>query len=417
MDANVDRPRTSRRPSSPAVHTAGRPRLRVLGTEVTLLELVRQQIEKDLAIDVEFEVLDFLSAQRKAATDPGSFDIYDQCFHNLDIVWFWRAVQPIDLNRVPLWSEVSELTKTGRIDASASAGRGDAPVNKLYVQPGLSLGCKPSSRVSMLPTVYNLDSFAYVAGLFPGRKSQDASWGWLFDKEAKGRLAIVDEPAIGVFDVALAFEARGEIRFGDIGNMSAGEIDSLMALLWARKREGFFAGTWKTARESSDLVISGAAGIGSMWSPGTIAVMRAGVEIEEAVPREGYRAWHGGICLSARLSGRALDAAYHYLGWWLSGAPAAAMARQGYYMSVLDRARAAMATEEWDFWYGGKPATRDLPGPDGRCAIRAGAVRPGGSHRERSGRIAVWNTTMDEYNYLVRRWSQFTASARRGELP
>ena len=321
----LDRANGRRRSMHPAIHTAGRPRLRVLGTEITLLEPIRRQIEQDLGVDIEFEVLDFLSAQRKAATEPDSFDIYDQCFHNLDIVWFWRAVQPIDLARIPLWNAVSELTKSGRIDPSASPGRGDAPVNKLYVQPGLSLGSKPSDRISMLPTVYNLDSFAYVGGLFADRRSEDASWAWLFDKEAKGQLALVDEPAIGVFDAALAFEARGEIAFGDIGNMTAAEIDALMALLTARKREGFFAGTWKTARESADTMISGGASVASMWSPGVIAVMRAGVEIQEAVPREGYRAWHGGICLSARLAGRALDAAYDYLNWWLGGAPAEAV--------------------------------------------------------------------------------------------
>lgn len=414
MDDILDRA-NGRSLAHPAIHTAGRPRLRVLGTEITLLEPIRRQIEQDLGIDIEFEVLDFLSAQRKAATEPDSFDIYDQCFHNLDIVWFWRAVQPIELGRIPLWGEVSELTKSGRIDPSASPGRGDAPVNKLYVQSGLSLGSKPSSRISMLPTVYNLDSFAYVGGLFADRRSEDASWAWLFDKEAKGQLALVDEPAIGVFDAALAFEARGEISFGDIGNMTATEIDALMALLTARKREGFFAGTWKTARESAETMISGEASICSMWSPGAIAVMRAGVEIAEAVPREGYRAWHGGLCLSARLAGRALDAAYDYLNWWLGGAPATLMARQGYYMSVLGKARAAMPTDEWDFWYGGRPAARDLPGPDGQRAIRAGQVRPGGAYRERASHIAVWNTTMDEYNYLVRRWSQFTAMGRRGE--
>ena len=409
------RPPVSESLANPAVHRQGRPRLRVLGTEITLHETLRRRIEADLGIDIVFEVLDFQSAQRKAATEPQSFDIYDQCFHNLDIVWFWRAVQPIDIERVRLWDKVSGLTKLGRIDAATAPGRGDAPVDKLYVQPGLSLGPKPSNRISMLPTVYNLDSFAYLSGLFPGRRPEDASWSWLFDPEARGKLALVDEPAIGVFDAALALEARHEIRFEDIGNMSTGEIDALMDLLSTRKAQGFFAGTWTTARESADGMITGRAAIGSMWSPGIVAVMRAGLVIEEAVPREGYRAWHGGMCLSARLGGRDLDAAYDYLGWWLGGGPATLMARQGYYMSVLETARLAMPPDEWDFWYGGQPAARDLPGPDGQTAVPAGRRRPGGSYEQRASHIAVWNTTMDEYNYLVRRWSHFATPNRRGE--
>ncbi|SDR61569.1 putative spermidine/putrescine transport system substrate-binding protein [Rhizobiales bacterium GAS191] len=398
---------------SPAVHTALRPHLRVLGTEITLLEQLRVRAERDLGIDITFEMLDFLSAQCKAATEPDAFDIYDQCFHNVDIVWFWRAIQPIDTQRISLWGEVNELTKSGRISAYAPMGRGDAPVNKLYVQPGLSLGPLQSGRISMLPTVHNFDSFAYLPDLFPGADPGDASWSWLLDERAKGRLALVDEPAIGVFDAALACEARGDIRFADIGNMTAPEIDKLMTLLSARRREGYFCGLWKTAAESAELMADGRAAIQSMWSPGTSALMRAGVPIREAVPREGYRAWHGGMCLSARLSGRLLDVAYEYLNWWLSGWPGAVMARQGYYMSVPERVRDALPPEEWDYWYEGAPASRDLPGTDGEITVRAGSLRPGGSYRERASHIAVWNTTMDEHNYLVRRWSQFAAACAR----
>jgi putative spermidine/putrescine transport system substrate-binding protein len=404
------RPRAERSLPKLAIHARARPRLRVLGTEITLLEPLREQAEADLGIEIVFENLDFMTAQRKAATAPDSYDIYDHCFHNLDIVWFWRAIQPIALDRIALWHEVSNLTKAGRISPMAFSGRGDAPVRKLYVQPDSSLGSKTSDRISMMPTVHNLDAFAYLPDLFPGRSSGNASWGWLFDAEAKGRLALVDEPAIGVFDAALAFEARGEIVFNDIGNMTVGEINALMTLLWSRRKEGYFTELWRTAKGAADSMIAGKAAIGSMWSPGTAAVMRAGHPIREAVPREGYRAWHSGLCLSSRLSGDLLDTAYRYLNWWLDGVPSATMARQGFYMSVPERARMHMDPSEWAFWYEGKAASRDLPGPDGRSMIPAGTMRAGGSYWERASHISVWNTTMDEYNYLARHWAQFAAS-------
>src|SRR4030095_540096 len=127
--------RGPRRRAAPAAHTKGRPHLRVLGTEITLLEGVRRQAEKDLGISIGFELLDFLGTQQKAARQPAAFDIYDQCFHNLDIVWFWRGVQPMDPRRTPHWEEVSDLTRRGRLNPDASIGHGDAPVNRLYVQP------------------------------------------------------------------------------------------------------------------------------------------------------------------------------------------------------------------------------------------------------------------------------------------
>jgi putative spermidine/putrescine transport system substrate-binding protein len=395
-------------PARPAIRSVTRPVLRVLGTEITQLEQIRRRAEQDLAIDVVFETLDFQSAQRKAATEPDSYDVYDQCFHNIDIVWYWRAVQSIDLKRITRWDEVSDLTKTGRLTPSARIGHGDAPVSKLYVQANGSLGPSPTGQISMLPTVHNLDAFAYLPEVQSDH--QDVrSWGALLDDKWKGRAAIVDEPAIGIFDLALAAQSRGEIVFADIGDMTTQEIDRLVDLVLAKKRAGHFSGFWKTARDAADLMGSGETVIESMWSPGFSALRSRGVPVSEAVPSEGYRAWHGGLCLSRKLSGRLEDVAYDYLNWWLEGWAGAVMARQGYYMSVPSRVQHHLASHEWDYWYQGLPAASALPGPDGKTTIVAGEVRSGGSYLQRAGSIAVWNTTMDEHNYLTRRWAELVA--------
>ena len=392
----------------PAIRPMSRPVLRVLGTEITQLEQIRRRAEQDLGIDVVFETLDFQSAQRKAATEPDSYDVYDQCFHNIDIVWLWRAVQSIDLTRITRWDEVTDLTKTGRLTPSARIGRGDAPVSKLYVQANGSLGPSPTGQISMLPTVHNLDAFAYLPEVRNGHQTTE-SWGALLDEKWKGKAAIVDEPAIGIFDLALAAQARGEIVFADIGDMTTGEIDRLVDLALARKRAGHFSGFWKTARDAADLMGAGETVIESMWSPGFSALRSRGVPVSEAVPSEGYRAWHGGLCLSRKLSGRLQDVAYDYLNWWLEGWAGAVMARQGYYMSVPSRVQHHLTSDEWDYWYQGLPAASALPGPDGTATIAQGEVRSGGSYLQRASSIAVWNTTMDEHNYLTRRWAELVA--------
>ena len=86
------------------------------------------------------------------------------------------------------------------------------------------------------------------------------------------------------------------------------------------------------------------------------------------------------------------------------------MSRQGYYFSVPSAVQKVLPADEWDYWYEGRPAARDLPGTDGRCAVRVGHVRAGGSYTARTGHIALWNTTMDEHNYLVRRWTEFASA-------
>lgn len=388
---------------TPAIHSHGRPKLRVLGTAISLLEVLRLRAEKDLGIDIEFDNNDFLTTQYKAAKDPESYDIYDQCFHNLDIVWYWRAIQPISVERIHLWDEVTDLTKMGRIGPNARLGQGDAPVRKLYVQPNLELDETPGDWISMLPTTHNFDSFAYRTDVVSNGAKVD-SWAALLDERWAGRVALVDEPAIGIFDAALAAQAAGLMSFNNIGNMSIAEIDGLIDLLEDRKRAGFFKSFWRTAEDAARLMIEGETDIQSMWSTGINIVKGQGIAVEQAVPTEGYRAWHGGLCLSRCLSGRLLDVAYEYLNWWISGWPGAVVARQGYYMSTPERSRGYMTPGEWDYWYEGRPATADLPGPDGSVRIRKGAIRSGGSYWQRANGIAVWNTTMDEHNYLVRRW-------------
>lgn len=393
-----------------------RRKLRILGTEITLLEQIRARAQADLGIDIAFEVLDFLSCQRRAALEPQTYDIYDQCFHNLDIVWFWGSLQPIDTRRITDWDRLTGLTREGGINKYAWRGHGDAPVRKLYVQPGEFLGPEQSRHISMLPTVHNLDSFGYDTRVFGKAGQHRESWAWLLDPRAKGRIALVDEPAIGIFDVALAAEAAGQMQFANIGNMTVAEVDALMAFLNDLRQQGYFRAVWRNAEEVGQLIRDDQVSAQSMWSPvyGDLGAM-AGI-VAEAAPIEGYRAWHGGLSLARHLSGAELDMGYEYLNWWLSGWPGSIMARQGYYMSVLDRVREQLAPAEWDYWYEGAAAVADLAGPRGGIAVRAGARRSGGSYWQRASHIAVWNTAMDEHNYAARAWDRF-ASRVRGETP
>jgi len=401
----------------PAPPRVERRKLRVLGTEITLLEQIRLRAQADLGFDIEFEVLDFLNCQRRAAMEPAAYDIYDHCFHNLDIVWFWGSLQPIDTQRIADWDRLSGLAREGGINKYAWRGHGDAPVKKLYAQPGEFLGPEPSRHISMLPTVHNMDSFGYDTRLFGRRSGQRDSWAMLLDPRAKGRIALVDEPAIGIFDVALAAEAAGELEFADIGNMTVAEVDALMAFLNDRRQKGFFRAVWRNAEEAARLIRDDQLSVQSMWSPvyGDLGGMSD--VVAEAIPIEGYRAWHGGMSLARHLSGAELDMGYEYMNWWLAGWPGAVMARQGYYMSMFERVRDALPAAEWSYWYEGAPALCDLPGPNGNTVVRAGARRAGGSYWERASHIAVWNTAMDEHNYASRAWERFAAKVRSGAAP
>ncbi|MFK7742237.1 MAG: PotD/PotF family extracellular solute-binding protein [Planctomycetota bacterium] len=395
----------------PFFHVRKPPLLRVLGTHVTLREDVRQQAERDLGIRLEFRPGGDAAILQAASTRPESFDIFEQWSNSIRVLWQAKAIRGIDTGRIELWDEVNDVAKRGRLHSEASYGRGDAPNLLLHVQPDGRLGSSPSDEVSFVPYAHNVDSFGYRADCMPAAEPYvDESWSWLLDERFHGRVALANEPTIGLFDAALACEAAGLMQFDDIGAMTRQEVDQLFDVLVEKKRQGHFYGAWRSVPQSVEYMADGRVVIESMFSPAAAELGANGVPVNYAAPREGYRAWHGVMCLSSQVREETLDAAYAFMNWWLSGWPGALIARQGYYISTPERARAHLHADEWDYWYEGQPARRDLPGPDGRVVVRKGQSRRGGSYRQRFSKVAVWNTVMATYEYTLLRWSEFLSA-------
>ncbi|KVE34822.1 signal peptide prediction [Burkholderia sp. TSV86] len=387
---------------------SGKVELRVLGTSVTLQEHLRRQAEQDLGIKLCFLVHDSAFVQREGVMHPERYDIYDQWFHSLDCLWPAHALQPIELDRIKRWSEINTLPRTGSLAGRRTATEGSVPADRLYVQPDNSLGRAVSNRISMLPLTHNADSFVYLVDALPRRLiEQEESWSWLLAPELAGRVALQADPAIGAIDAALAVQACNLAKFADIGNLTIEEIDQLINILIEYRQSGHFAGFWSNFEEAVQLMMRKNVAIQSIWSPATLELERAGLRFQMACPREGYRAWFGGLALSRQIDGRVRDAAYDYLNWWLDGWAGAMMARQGVYITNPERARQYMNEHEWAYWYNGKPVAAHLPEPVGQLRNISGPQRDGGNYAKRMSHIAVWDSVMDEHNYLVRRWNEF----------
>lgn len=382
--------------------------LRVMGTHVTLREDIRRRAMEDLGLDIRFESGGDAYVLQKASMHPESFDLYEQWSNSIQVLWRARAIQPIEQKRIPLWDDINDLPKTGRLTPQAPIGAGDAPYKLLYVQKDGHLGASPSKLLSFLPYVHNVDAFGYNTRVVPlGQPYVTESWGWLLDERWHGKVALVNAPDIGLFDAALAAQAQGLMQFNDIGAMSKEEINRLFAILLEKKQQGHFSGFWNSVPESVDYMRSGRTVVSSLFSPAVSTLNGLGLPVTYAAPKEGYRAWYGVMCLSSRTEGKAKDAAYDYMNWWLSGWPGAYVARQGYYISAPQHARPYLSPAEWDYWYEGKPAAENLISQDGTTAVQAGSARTGGSYAERFSHVAVWNTIMDTYEYSLPRWHEF----------
>lgn len=228
---------------APYVIAKNRTKLRVLGTHVTLQEQIRKQAESGLGIDIEFSPGASAKVLQRAATRPESFDIYEQWSNSINVLWQADAIQPIDKGRITYWDEINDLTKKRSVVPGVPKGKGDAPYKLLYVQGDQTLGENETNRISFLPYVHNTDSFGYNSRIIPkGEPYKTESWGWLLDDKYRGKVALVNTPTIGIFDAALAAQAKGLMNFKDIGNMSRNEVDELFNILMEYKKLGHFRG-------------------------------------------------------------------------------------------------------------------------------------------------------------------------------
>ena len=388
-----------------------KPTLRILGTHVTLQEELRQRAMDDLGINLKFEPKGSAAVLQKAAMDPSSFDLYEQWSNSINVLWSAGAIQAIDKSKLLYWDEINNLTKTGKISANAKIGAGDAPYKLLHVQSNNSLGSEHTQHISYLPYVHNVDSFGYNTEFIEqGTPYDSESWAWLLDLSFNGKVAIVNAPTIGLFDLALSAQARDLVQFDDIGNMSTVELDKLFKVLIEYKRTGHFSGFWTSVPESVRFMKSKRVHIQSMFSPAVSSLNGQNVPVTFAAPKEGYRGWHGVMCLSSQTKGRMQDVAYEYMNWWLSGWPGAFIAKQGYYISNPQRSRSFLSDAEYDYWYAGKPAAEALTGTDGLVSVAKGHSRRGGSYEKRFENVAVWNTVMPTYEYSLQKWYEFLSA-------
>ncbi|MCW8107476.1 substrate-binding domain-containing protein [Alteromonas ponticola] len=388
-----------------------KPVVRVLGTHVTLQETLRKRAMEDLGIELHFEPKGSAAVLQKASMNPSSFDLYEQWSNSINVLWRSKAIQPIEKKRLNYWDEINSLTKTGKITANARMGAGDAPHKILHIQSDGSLGTNHTDTVSFLPYVHNVDSFGYNTSLLgSGFDQNQESWGWLLDSRLSGKVGIVNDPTIGLFDLALAAEAKGFIKFQDIGAITNQELDELFTILVELKQLQHFSGFWTSVPESVQFMRSQRVHIESMFSPAVSVLNGENIPVRFAAPVEGYRGWHGVMCLSSSTTGRVKDACYEYMNWWLSGWPGAFIARQGYYISNPQRSAAFLTKAEWDYWYQGLPASEELKGPDGKVSVKKDEQRSGGSYEDRFSNVAVWNTVMPSYEYSLQKWYEFITS-------
>ena len=383
--------------------------LRQFGTGVSNINAIAEKCKQDLGITLEMTATDSDAAAQRAVTQPDSYDIADIEYWIAKKVFPAGVIQPMDVKRIKYFDKIVPLFIDGKLKPESVVAQGTAPhtVGFVDAQDSKTFAKSPTDWMTLIPTIYNADTL----GIRPDLVGREIStWADIMDPAFKGKTAILNIPSIGIMDAAMIMEAMGNIKYADKGNMTMDEIDKTIEFLIKAKQDGQFRAFWKSFDESVNLMASGEVVIQSMWSPAVAAVRSKGIACKYQPLKEGYRAWGGGLGLAAHLQGAQLDAAYEYINWYLSGWVGAYLNRQGYYSAAMETAKGFMSEDEWGYWVEGKPAKGDILSPEGKVMEKAGAVRDGGSFEQRMGKVACWNSVMDEDRYMIKRWNEFIAA-------
>ncbi|MCW6506615.1 ABC transporter substrate-binding protein [Lichenifustis flavocetrariae] len=381
-----------------------------VGQSFSVIPQIAAQASKDLGFKIDMQAVDYATQLNRTFTQPESIDISDLSINVVPDLIKQGIGMPVPTSKYKWWDKtVPIFTKGEYPDGKKASVQGGAPIKFQYYadKDGTKLSATPTEWLASIPTLYNADTLGIRPDLV-GHKID--SWAELINPQFKGKASLVDEADIGILDAAMALEAAGQMKYADKGNMTKAEIDKTIAALIELKKSGQFRSFWQNFDQSVSLMASGEVVIQSMWSPAVTEVRTRGIACEFVPLKEGYRGWGVTLVPMKHLSGLKLDAAMDYLNWYNSGWQGAFIARQGYYSTVPETAKAMLEPYEWDYWYEGKPAAQDIKDPFGKMMEKAGNKRDGGALWDRMGNVAVWNCLMDEQRYLTKRWNEFISA-------
>jgi putative spermidine/putrescine transport system substrate-binding protein len=298
----------------------------------------------------------------------------------MNYAWEEKLIQPIDTSRLPNWKEVHPLVREGRATPEQKIGLGDNPGKLMYVDPS-------RTKIKYLPYQFQMDSIGYNTAKVPA-ENNELSWGELFNPKWRGKVALYGIDWLGMLDAALGMQALGLINPADVTNLTEKEVDTVIAFLKEKKKEGQFRAMWRAYGELVNLMASEEVWIADAWWPVVVEVKSKGIPVRYAVAKEGYRTWAVGCAISATCKN--LDVAYEWLNYWLEGYAGARQSEIGYFSPVKTYEK-YLKPEEVQQWYGG-------------------VGRDGGSIDERTKHVYVWNTRPKNQEYYTEKWNEFLAS-------
>ena len=331
-------------------------------------------------------------------------------------------VQNIPVGSVPKWNNnnVAPLYQ----DPKAVIGEklGQVLLNDTWA-PG-----KVGSEFTGLPIMWGVDSYA----INPEFVDKDpGTWGAMFDRQYKGKVAIIDIPTVALPMYAMYLVGSGQMAEpNEIHNLTTSEVDVVADFLAGHAAAGQFKGYWSDFGTSLNLMVSREVWLEDCWNSAVFAARSSGVPAYYLSPKEGVIGWFGTEHILAGCAEADLPRAYAYLNHRLGGKFAKDMALQAYQTATYgsDETKQACGKEFYDWNFMGKSTYKSIdeivPGQDEWIANAlfdphaydwsndSGTSSPNGNVKDRGsidtiignmGNIESW---VDEIGYHIESWAK-----------
>ncbi|MCM2294087.1 substrate-binding domain-containing protein [Allorhizobium sp. BGMRC 0089] len=175
---------------------------------------------------------------------------------------------------------------------------------------------KQNGKQYSIPTVVNADSIIYR----PDKLGKVDSYSVIFDPKLKGRVAMEDAWINSAIFTAIYLKEGLNKPIKDPGNLSESELGMVMEFLIKHKKDGQFRTFWNGWEQGVQLIANQEVDAMTGWEPIVYEGRKRGLQVDYAVPVEGYEGWANNTVLLKGAEERGVtDAAHQFVNGLLDG--------------------------------------------------------------------------------------------------
>jgi spermidine/putrescine-binding protein len=329
--------------------TRPKPKLRYLGYPFFLPD--PDGIEKwneenpEMPIDATFE--DFLVLSMKQLANPRDWDVGGS-----------GMIRHLIDEGVLLTVPVSELSNWKADEMMECITDPDS-----YFPPKVSERFKSllweevGTTLRSVPLMWNYDSFSYLPKFLPfEEKGSQVSMGYeeLHNPEWKGRVASIDDPMVGLGQVANYLDASGQAVFeGPPTNMTHADVDKCFNFLLPDVQAGQFKSFWFKYSDSVSILATEEVYLTMTYQPACFDSRKAGTPTYYACLRDGPFFWTNNNIISKYASEKMVPWCYKFADWQIDLWCQMVFTKQGYPSPRIysDDYKEAMGDEFYDWFY------------------------------------------------------------------